>query len=294
MTARRRPAAAAVAALALASVGSIAPSAVEAQGGRGAGAPRATTAATTPARMESLVQARIHSEAVHGREPFLVGVEFRMAPGWHIYWKNPGDAGLAPRLRWRLPPGYTASEPSFPAPRKIVKEGFVDYGLARSATLLVTITPPRDGRAVDQPVLGLDADWLVCKEECRPGRASLAFTPGPRSEVEARSMRQAMAEARRQIPRAPEPGELRVREATFERGPGGAAIHVRLDGERASEVRDFYPEVLEGWDMDLAAITASGGTIRIPLRTSSAPQPRRLKGLVVLSSGTYNLTCDIR
>src|ERR1035441_8855156 len=29
-----------------------------------------------------------------------VGIYFKLEPGWHIYWKNPGDAGEAPNLHW--------------------------------------------------------------------------------------------------------------------------------------------------------------------------------------------------
>ena len=29
---------------------------------------------------------------------FLAGVKFDLMPGWKIYWKNPGDAGLPPKI----------------------------------------------------------------------------------------------------------------------------------------------------------------------------------------------------
>ncbi|NCZ97019.1 thiol:disulfide interchange protein, partial [bacterium] len=41
-------------------------------------------------------------------QPFTVGLRFQPKPGWHIYWKNPGDSGMAPSVKWRLPQGYTA------------------------------------------------------------------------------------------------------------------------------------------------------------------------------------------
>src|SRR5262245_56125414 len=34
-----------------------------------------------------------------------VGLRFAPERGWHVYWRNPGDSGEAPRLTWRLPPG---------------------------------------------------------------------------------------------------------------------------------------------------------------------------------------------
>ena len=33
------------------------------------------------------------------------GLYFKLEPGWHIYWKNPGDAGEPPHIQWTLPAG---------------------------------------------------------------------------------------------------------------------------------------------------------------------------------------------
>ncbi len=46
-----------------------------------------------------------------------VGLLFRLEPGWHIYWKNPGDSGQPPRLKWELPAGLTAGEIEWPSPK---------------------------------------------------------------------------------------------------------------------------------------------------------------------------------
>ena len=32
---------------------------------------------------------------------------FEIQPGWHTYWRNPGDSGDPPRLAWTLPAGVT-------------------------------------------------------------------------------------------------------------------------------------------------------------------------------------------
>ena len=38
------------------------------------------------------------TDAVAAGTPFRVGLHLHMAPGWHTYWRNPGDAGVAPEL----------------------------------------------------------------------------------------------------------------------------------------------------------------------------------------------------
>ena len=30
-----------------------------------------------------------------------MGLHFKLKPGWKIYWRSPGDAGLPPRISWK-------------------------------------------------------------------------------------------------------------------------------------------------------------------------------------------------
>ena len=41
------------------------------------------------------------TDAVPPGKPFRVALRLRLAPGWHTYWHNPGDAGVAPSLTIR-------------------------------------------------------------------------------------------------------------------------------------------------------------------------------------------------
>ena len=40
-------------------------------------------------------------------KPFWVAIHFLPEEGWHLYWKNPGDAGAAPDVEWKLPEGFS-------------------------------------------------------------------------------------------------------------------------------------------------------------------------------------------
>jgi thiol:disulfide interchange protein DsbD len=37
-------------------------------------------------------------------------------PGWHTYWRNPGDVGTATAVQWQLPPGITTDAIQWPIP----------------------------------------------------------------------------------------------------------------------------------------------------------------------------------
>jgi DsbC/DsbD-like thiol-disulfide interchange protein len=54
--------------------------------------------------------------AVEPGKPFRLGLHFKLAKGWHIYWINPGAAGEPPQLDLSLPDGAKASDIAWPPP----------------------------------------------------------------------------------------------------------------------------------------------------------------------------------
>ena len=57
-----------------------------------------------------------------------VGLYFKLEPGWHVYWKNPGDAGEPPHIKWTLPQGVTAGPLQFPIPKRLPLGPLMDFG----------------------------------------------------------------------------------------------------------------------------------------------------------------------
>lgn len=105
--------------------------------------------------------------SIHPGMEFQVGLRFDIEKEWHIYWRNPGDSGLAPKATWKLPAGFTVSELRFPVPERYVDlGGFTTNILEGTPTLLATVKAPDDlkvGRSVE---LSADLQWLVCKNAC--------------------------------------------------------------------------------------------------------------------------------
>ena len=60
--------------------------------------------------------------------PNDAGLYFKLEQGWHVYWKNPGDAGQPPSIHWTLPSGIEAGDLQFPAPRRLPLGPLMDYG----------------------------------------------------------------------------------------------------------------------------------------------------------------------
>jgi DsbC/DsbD-like thiol-disulfide interchange protein len=103
------------------------------------------------------------------------GLYFKIDPGWHVYWKNAGDAGEPPHIKWTLPDGVTAGPLQFPAPKRLPLGPLMDFGYEDEVLFPFTFNvaqalPP------GQPLLHAKADWLVCQASCIPGKAELEVT----------------------------------------------------------------------------------------------------------------------
>src|SRR5258705_12027913 len=94
---------------------------------------------------KQLVKAELLADtnAVVPGKPFTVGLLLRMAPGWHTYWKFPGDAGIPTELKWKLPPGWKVGEVQWPIPLKTIDPGDIQtYGYVDEVLLAQEVTPP--------------------------------------------------------------------------------------------------------------------------------------------------------
>ena len=65
-------------------------------------------ASTTVSQPHVTAELIPESTTVQPGKPFDVALHLHSDPGWHTYWINPGDAGLATSITWMLPPGFTA------------------------------------------------------------------------------------------------------------------------------------------------------------------------------------------
>src|SRR5690348_10936794 len=63
-----------------------------------------------------LVKADLVAEAASIAPGATLWTDLRLVikPGWHIYWRNPGDSGLPTAIDWTLPPGYSAGPIRWP------------------------------------------------------------------------------------------------------------------------------------------------------------------------------------
>lgn len=141
------------------------------------------------------VQARLLSEVaeVAPNSSFWVGLHFTIRPGWHTYWLNPGDSGLAARIDWELPEGMVAGEIRWPIPRRFRIGHLMNYGYADEVVLLTRMSAWPPIRTTSSVVMAANVNWLVCEDICIPEKGRfelrLAVARGaPASDAEGRAL----------------------------------------------------------------------------------------------------------
>jgi DsbC/DsbD-like thiol-disulfide interchange protein len=164
----------------------------------------------------------------------LVAARLEIAKGWHVYWKNPGDTGLATTLEVKAPDGFAIGEVLYPGPDRIELPGdVVTFGWERSAALFVRVTAPKSIAVGAHAALAASVSWLACKESCVPGSAEATLdlavidSPSPANA-------ELLEPHRRRLPRPQ--SELSGLALTWSGPPAKPTLTIVVAGEEAIEL----------------------------------------------------------
>jgi DsbC/DsbD-like thiol-disulfide interchange protein len=131
------------------------------------------------ARPANLVQAELLADvdAVKAAQPFKLGVRLKVKPGWHVYWKYPGDSGAPTQVVFNGPDSWTVGEVLYPIPKTFKQPGdVIGYGYEDEVMLIATVTPPA-GLSDSQTVeFTANVKWLSCQDVCIPGKTEVKLT----------------------------------------------------------------------------------------------------------------------
>jgi thiol:disulfide interchange protein len=128
-----------------------------------------------PVLAEIVSEMETLSLSKESKEEKWVALHLRLERNWHVYWKNPGDSGAPPEIEWTLPKGVSIGEFHWPVPNRIPFPPLMNYGYEDEVLLMAPLFIKDDFQGKEIEIRG-EAKWLVCKEICIPGRASLELT----------------------------------------------------------------------------------------------------------------------
>jgi thiol:disulfide interchange protein DsbD len=222
--------------------------------------------------------------AVFAPDEIFEGLYFKLEPGWHIYWKNPGDAGEAPKISWTLPQGVHADSMSFPAPKRLPLGPLMDYGYEDEVLFPMRLTVASSFKPGATVHLTARINWLVCRESCIPGKADLALDiPVVHSKPGGNGISIALLKRfRDRLPKPLPKGSKLGFAATAE----GFRLTVET-GRRESEAV-FFPEDQDLIDNPAAqkfSATAHGFQLDLKKDSQLKDAPKQLRGVIELSGG---------
>ena len=106
---------------------------------------------------------------------FQTALQFKLENGWHVYWVNAGDSGEPPTIKWTLPTGITAGPMHFPVPQRLPLGPLMDFGYQNEVVFPMDMEVAPSLKLGAPATLSAKVDWLVCREVCLPGKATLAL-----------------------------------------------------------------------------------------------------------------------
>lgn len=115
-------------------------------------------------------------KAIAAGAKFRIGLDLKLEPGWHTYYRESGEAGMPTKIVWDLPAGFTAAEPLWEMPHKMVDAGIVTYGYSDHTFMSSEITAPATLKPGQTLTFKAKVSWLSCKDSCIPGSANLSFS----------------------------------------------------------------------------------------------------------------------
>jgi DsbC/DsbD-like thiol-disulfide interchange protein len=182
----------------------------------------------------------------------LGGIAIQLQPGWHTYWRNPGDSGVPPRIDFGKSENIEAVTILWPAPTKFADgAGGVSLGYQKQVVLPLRIV----AKNADKPVtLRADINYAVCEKLCIPVEASaeLAFTSVASTEDPA------LAAALDTVPKPAtigDPNPLTIRDVKRE---GKTGVLVDVAAPDAKDVSLFVEGPTPDWALPVPKLLEHG------------------------------------
>lgn len=96
-------------------------------------------------------------------EDLLLGLQYKIAPGWEIYWRSPGEAGLPTTIGWQGSTNLEIATIQWPLPGRFKIFGIDTFGYKNEVVLPIPARVIEPGDSTD---IRAAVNFQTCKEQC--------------------------------------------------------------------------------------------------------------------------------
>ena len=229
------------------------------------------------------VKLLLSHEMIKPNSTVTAGLELTMADGWHTYWINPGEAGIATSVEWKLPKGVSAGQIQWPMPEKFTALGSIGYGYHDKTILLVPLVIAADVAFGQTTIVG-KVSWLECKESCIPRDQQVSATLVIAGTAKLSANAAKLDAAKTELPKT----DARLAVKAWWDGAAKddqRTLLIEFDAGQAGADADFFSMPSELFDVSPESeVTASAATrvrIRKTVTKFEGAWPSELTGLAV-------------
>ena len=128
-------------------------------------------------------------------------IKANLKKGWHTYWKNPGESGLAPEFSFSGT-HYELKKVHLPTPKYYKKSGIINYVYDEEILFIADVLIKKSAPKGELKLQG-SADFLVCKDSCIPQSTNFSATikVDPANQIETMQIHPLLSKAMDLMPR---------------------------------------------------------------------------------------------
>jgi suppressor for copper-sensitivity B len=173
-----------------------------------------------------------------GRDTVPLGLEFRLAEGWKVYWRAPGDAGYPPEVNWDGSANLGGSEMRYPVPSRFSIFGLESYGYKDQVVYPIDVKLSEPGAAL---AVMAEINALACAEICVPLTANLSLDL-PNTEAKATPFTQLIGRWQSRVPVDLSGIDMTVASAQAVGDPTHPTLELLVRSDLPFEALDVFPE----------------------------------------------------
>jgi thiol:disulfide interchange protein DsbD len=247
------------------------------------------------------VKLLLSADSARPGDPVIAGVDLKMDPAWHTYWKNAGDSGSPTKITWTLPAGVSAGETQWPLPHKLPPAEVTTYGYEDEVVLLAPLT-----LATNLPPGPLDifakVSWLECKDTCIPASTVVAAKINVGSETKPSAEAATLQQWQARLPKSQGASVQAWWEPPVNNDT--RSLNLAWADQTMAQSPDFFPDAGDNFEVQSATeqvpALATEGPGAIHLRkivkkfAGDSPWPREVSGVLVGGTGESRAGLQIK